>query len=110
MESGGGEGHERAWIESERMCRSGGNCCGEPSANPCISGENGCKMCVCAFYSSYCIVFINILFRNSKLDGDSRFPRIEEMPHFHYDSVDFSSPLRVSVIFLFGEAQIVKRV
>ena len=83
------------------MCRSGVNCCGELPTTPCISGENGCKICVC-FLATVYIVFINILFRNSKLDGDSRFPKIEEMPHFHYDSVDFSSPLQVSVTFFIG--------
>lgn len=44
----GGTCHERSWIEEEDAQEHGewGNCCGELPANPCVSGENCCKMCV----------------------------------------------------------------
>ena len=37
-------------------------------------------------------------FSENRHDDNSRFPKIEEMAHFHYDTVDFSSPLQVSRI------------
>ncbi|XP_031559781.1 rho GTPase-activating protein 32-like isoform X2 [Actinia tenebrosa] len=30
-------------------------------------------------------------------DGRSRFPRIEDMPHFHYDEIDLDTPIQVSL-------------
>ncbi|XP_028406295.1 rho GTPase-activating protein 32-like [Dendronephthya gigantea] len=30
-------------------------------------------------------------------DDNTRFPKIEEMAHFHYDTVDFSSPLQMCI-------------
>ncbi|KXJ29659.1 Rho GTPase-activating protein 32 [Exaiptasia diaphana] len=31
-------------------------------------------------------------------DGKSRFPRIENMPHFHYDEIDLGTPIQVSLL------------
>ena len=43
---------------------------------------------------------------SDKHEGNSFFPRIEEMAHFHYGTVDFSSPLQViiaSTLYVFED-------
>ena len=45
------------------------------------------------FYSDNLFCFYNI----SRCSGNSRFPRVEDMPHFHYDFVDLGEDMQVSL-------------
>lgn len=40
------------------------------------------------------MVYLIILFFSGSLDGSSRFPKLEECAHFHYDFVEFG-PVQV---------------
>lgn len=41
-------------------------------------------------------VILDILFMIRLHGGNSRFPRVEDMPHFHYDFVDLGESVKVS--------------
>ena len=43
------------------------------------------------------IQIICFVFTISRCSGNSRFPRVEDMPHFHYDFVDLGEDIQVSL-------------
>ena len=77
-----------------------------PPSNNCLP-LNNCPLLVRNRNNSpRAIIFILDIFSMIRLHGgNSRFPRVEDMPHFHYDLVDLGESVKVScsitLFFLF---------